>query len=223
MDDDTTRRGRRDDDPEATGPMWPLPDDDLPDEDDDLTRSRGGRSGDPRSAASQRGAAVDSFGRAPDEESTTVLSPVGPAAGYGPDPTRVAPDGARDWLDEPLPARPAPARTRAGRPRPSRSGPAWPRIVAPIVLLAAVLAVVTLSVHSGVLLNGTKTGAGHPAVTVSQKAKAKYVFYRVRKGDSMSTIAGKYHITLGELLALNPRASTSTIVVGERLKVPNTR
>ena len=221
MDDDTTRRGRPGDDPEATGPMWPLPDDDQSDEHDDLTR-RGGRSGAPRNGASPRGPAADSFGRAPDEESTTVLSPPGPKAGYGADPTRVAPDGARDWLDEPLPAQPSPARTRAGRPRPRRLRPNWPRIVAPIVLLAAVLAVVTLSVHAGVLLNGSKTGAAHPAVTATPKAK-KYVFYRVRKGDSMSTIAGKYHITLGELLTLNPRASTSTIVVGQRLKVPNTR
>ena len=39
----------------------------------------------------------------------------------------------------------------------------------------------------------------------------------------MSTIASKYHITLGQLLALNPRASVSTIAVGQRLRVPNTR
>jgi LysM repeat protein len=220
MDDDATRRGPRDDDPEMTGPMWPLPDDGLPDEDDDLTRPRAGRPDDSRSDASRRAAAAESFGRAPDEESTTVLSPAGSAGGHGIDPTRVAPDGARDWLDVPLPEEPA--RARAGRPRPRRAGPAWPRIVAPIALLAAVLAVVTLSVHSGVL-GGAKTGAGHPTVTASQTSRAGFVYYRVRKGDSMSTIAGKYHITLGELLALNPKASVSTIAVGQRLKVPNTR
>ena len=180
MDDDTTRQGPRDDDPGATGPLWPLP----------------------------------------DEESTSVLSPAAAAAGHGADPTRVAPDRARDWLDEPLPEQPA--RARAGRPRPRRSGPAWPRIVAPIVLLAAVLAVVTLTVHSGVL-GTTKTAAHHPVVAVSQTAKTKYAYYRVRKGDSMSTIASKYHITLGRLLAMNPRVSVSTIAVGQRIRVPNTR
>jgi LysM repeat protein len=179
--------------------------------DDDTTRQRR-RDDDPE--------ATGPLWPLPDEESTTVLSPATPAAGHSSDPTRVAPDRARDWLDEPLPEERAPA--RAGRPRPSRSGPAWPRIVAPIMLLAAVLAVVTLSVHSGVL-SPAKTSAGQPAAAVSQKPKATYVYYRVRKGDSMSTIAGKYHITLGQLLALNPRASTSTIAVGERLKVPNTR
>jgi hypothetical protein len=181
MDDDTTRRGRPGGDPGATGPMWPLP----------------------------------------DEESTSVLPPGRPAASHGVDPTRVAPDGARDWLNEPLPEQPA--RTRAGRPRPTRSGPSWPRFVAPVVLLVAVVAVVTLSVHSGVLRHGAKTGAGHPAAAVSHTPKAKYVYYRVRKGDTMSLIAGKYHITLGQLLVLNPRASVSTIAVGQKLKVPNIR
>lgn len=179
MDDDTTRQGPRDDDPGATGPLWPLP----------------------------------------DEESTSVLSPSA-AASHGAYPTRVASDRARDWLDEPLPEQPV--RARAGRPRPRRSGPAWPRIVAPIVLLAAVLAVVTLTVHSGVL-GTTKTAAHHPVVAVSQTAKTKYAYYRVRKGDSMSTIASKYHITLGRLLAMNPRVSVSTIAVGQRIRVPNTR
>jgi LysM repeat protein len=91
------------------------------------------------------------------------------------------------------------------------------------VLLVAVVAVVTLSVHSGVLNHGAKTVASHPAAAVSHTPKAKYVYYRVRKGDTMSLIAGKYHITLGQLLVLNPRASVSTIAVGQKLKVPNIR
>jgi hypothetical protein len=223
MDDDTTRRGRKADDPGATGPLWPLPDDVISDDappagDDGLTRSRGASAGS-RSGAS-RGAPLDSSGRAPDQESTTVLSPAGPAGSRGGDPTRVASDGGRDWLDEPLPARPAPA--RAGRLRLRRAAPAWPRIVAPIVLLAAVLSVVTLGVRSGVLGHAQPV-AGHPVAAASHRPKAKYAYYHVRKGDSMSTIAGKYHITLGRLLALNPRASSSTLAVGEKLKVPNTR
>ena len=36
----------------------------------------------------------------------------------------------------------------------------------------------------------------------------------------MSTIAAKYNITLGALLALNPTASSSTLAIGEKLKVP---
>ena len=221
MSDDTTRRGRRDDDPEATGPMWPLPDDDRADPADESTLYVG-RSGDPRFDARRRAAPAGASRRAPDREPTSVLSSPGPTPGGAVDPTRVAPDGVRDWLDEPLPEQPPRPRPRAGRPRRRRSGPTWPRIVAPVVLLAAVIAVVTLSVHAGVL-GGSHQGAGQPSASVSPAAVKKYVYYRVRKGDSMSAIANRYHITLSELLALNPRAAESTIVIGERIKVPNTR
>ena len=196
MDDDTTRRSSHDDDPEATGAMWPLPDGD------------------------QGGGAP--FDRAPDQESTSVLP--ASAAAHGADPTRVAPDRARDWLDQPLPATPAPVRARAGRPRARRSGPAWPRIVAPIVLLAAVLAVVTLSVHAGVL-GDSGSSASQPTAKTSPTTTTtkKHHFYRVRKGDTMSTIAAKYKISLSELMALNPKASASTLAIGQKLKVPSTR
>jgi hypothetical protein len=221
MDDDTTRRGSHNDDPEATGAMWPLPDGDQGDVADD---EGAGRSAESRvhSAAPQRGAPA-SFDRPPDQESTSVLSVS--AAAHGGDRTRVAPDGGCDWLDQPQLTTPAPARTRAGRPRPRprRGGPAWPRIVAPIVLLAAVLAVVTLSVHAGVL-GGTKSSATHPAARTSPTATTtkKHHFYRVRKGDTMSTIAAKYKISLSELLQLNPHASSSTLAIGQKLRVPNT-
>jgi len=222
MNDDTTRRGRRDD-PEATGPMWPLPDDDRADADDESTRYAR-RPGDPLFDAARPAPAGASAAphRAPDQESTSVLPSDGPPAGRAVDPTRLAPDAGRDWLDEPLPAPPMRPRPRAGRPRPRRSGPAWPRIVAPVVLLAAVLAVVTLSVHTGVL-GGHHGASGHPAASAPSAPTKKYVYYRVRKGDSMSTIASKYNITLTQLLALNPRAAQSTIVVGQRIKVPNNR
>jgi hypothetical protein len=224
MDDDTTRRGFRDDDPEATGAMWPLPDDELADgADDDLTRPRAGRSAEsPASSVGSRRRAAAPFDRAPDEESTYVLS--ASAAARGADRTRVAPDSGRDWLDQALPETPAPVRARAGRPRPRRSGPAWPRIIAPIVLLAAVLAVVTLSVQSGVIGGPKKTAATHPATKASHVATTKkYVYYRVRKGDTMSTIAAKYNISLSALMGLNPRASSSTLAIGQKLKVPNPR
>jgi LysM repeat protein len=217
MDDDTTRRGSHDDDPEATGAMWPLPDGGQGEVADDES---GRRSAESRTHAAppQRGAPA-SFDRAPDQESTSVLS--ASAAAHGGDPTRVAPDGGRDWLDQPPPTTPAPARTRAGRPRLRRRGPAWPRIVAPIVLLVAVLAVVTLSVHAGVL-GGAKSSATHPTVRISPTATTtkKHHLYRVRKGDTMSTIAAKYNISLSQLLLLNPRASSSTLAIGQKLRVP---
>ena len=212
MDDDTRRRDRHDD-PDATGPLWPLPDE--PVVDDDRTRRASGVP-----AADEL--AVDSAaGRgAPDSAETVVLSHEATRRAT-PDPTRVAADGGRDWLDEGrVEAAPAPPpRRRAGRPRAPHRGPAWPRIVAPVVLLVAVLAVVTIGVHTGVLGHSASKSSPSPTAAATHKAKSAYVYYRVRKGDTVSTIAARYDISVQQLLTLNPKAST-TIVVGQRLKVP---
>ncbi len=210
MDDETHGRDRHD--PEATGPLWPLPDD--PAADDDRTRQA-------RGAEDRPGGA---HGRAPDSAQTVVLAHE-PTRRAAAEATRAAAGGGRDWLDDrrldgarleaPPPTAP---RRRAGRPRAPRRGPAWPRIVAPAVLLVAVLTVVTISVHTG-LLNHKPATSPSPTTVATHKAKSKYVYYHVRKGDTVSTIAAKYGISVERLLTLNPQAST-TIVVGQRLKVP---
>ncbi len=217
MDDDKTRRSLPGGDPGATGPLWPPIDDDPLGADDELARTRGAQPG----RRGPAGSDADRHGGAPDLDSTVVLQQSGPGRRQGADPTRVAPDGARDWLDAPMPAAPAPPRVRAGRPRPRRTGLSWPRIAAPVVLLAAIIAVVTLGVHSGLLGNKPAPAASHPVTSTSPiKGKSKYVYYHVKKGDTMSTIAAKYNLTLGALLALNPKASTSTLAIGQKLKVP---
>jgi len=210
MDDETSGRDRFD--PEATGPLWPLPDD--PAVKDDRTRQARDVPGadDPASGAGR--------GRAPDGAETIVL-PRDATRRAIPEPARSTVDGGRDWLDEArleAPPRAAAPRRRAGRPRAARRGPAWPRIVAPAVLLVAVLAVVTMGVHSGVL--GHKPAPrSTPTTVATHTGVSKYVYYHVRKGDTVSTIAAKYGISVERLLALNPRATT-TIVVGQKLKVP---
>ena len=201
MDDGTTRGPRRGDDPGATGPLWP------PAEGDE-TRDTVGRS------------VFD------DDESTSVLSPASTrVAGletHGPpDPTRVAPDGKRDWLDEPLPQAPPP-RVRAGRPR-RRQLPPWPRIAAPVVFLVAVLCVFTLTLRAFNSSPGASTpNGGHPAAThkATTTSKSKYRIYVVKSGDTMSAIAVKYNTTIDVLLRLNPQASATTMNPGDRLRVP---
>ncbi len=210
MNDETNGRDRHD--PEATGPLWPLPDD--PAADDDRTRrARGVPSAEELTAV---GAAR---GRAPDGAETVVLSQQSTRRATA-EPTRVAADGARDWLDETRIDAPPPVapRRRAGRPRAPRRGPAWPRILAPVVLLVAVLAVVTIGVHTG-MLGHKPASSPSPTTVATHKAASKYVYYHVRKGDTVSTIAAKYGISVERLMTLNPKAST-TIVVGQRLKVP---
>ena len=119
MDDHTIRRGQRDDDPEATGAMWPLPD---------------GRPVTPTPTH----ASAASRDRAPDEQSTSLFSvgaaPRGPnprgspptAAATGPTRSCREPGARADSCRAPAPA---PRRTCLapiiGLPhRPARRGPA---------------------------------------------------------------------------------------------------
>ena len=144
----------------------------------------------------------------------------------GSPPTAAATGRTRSRPRLSRPARDSGARRAApdGRARAGVARPAWPRIVAPIVLLAAVLAVVTLTVHAGLIGGQPKPAATHVTTKSSGvHTTKKYVYYRVRKGDTMSTIAAKYNISLSTLLALNPRASVSTLAIGQKLKVPNPR
>jgi LysM repeat protein len=214
MDDDTPKRDRHDD-PDATGPLWPLPDE----ADADADRTRRVSRVPPADELAVDGAARR---RAPDSAETFVLSREA-ARRATPDSTRVAADGGRDWLDEARVEAPPAAlpRRRAGRPRAPHRGPAWPRIVAPVVLLVAVLAVVTIGVHTGVLSHKPAVRPS-PTAAATHKATSAYVYYRVRKGDTVSAIAARYGITVQRLLTLNPKAS-STIVVGQRLKVPRSQ
>ncbi|HMK93447.1 MAG TPA: LysM domain-containing protein [Thermoleophilia bacterium] len=232
MDDRTRRTPPRGDDPGATGPLWPLPDDETSDAfagapgADDVTR-RAGAGGRAAGDEAERRAAFEAFGEG-DDESTSMLSPAAArAAGfesdYGVDPTRVAPAAGRDWLDEPLPEAPPP-RVRAGRPR-ARRGPAWPRMAAPIVFLVAILCVFTLTLRSGVLHHGagsSKSGGAKATAThkPSARSKSKYRIYVVKSGDTMSAIAVKFHTTVDEILTLNPQASATTMNPGDRLRVP---
>jgi hypothetical protein len=204
---DETRDGSLHDDPEATGPLWPPPDDDrtLP-------------------TQGARRAASDTSGRPPDDEPTMFLPAAGARAdGRGVDPTRVAPDAPRDWLETPWPDQAAAPRVPAGRPR-RKQGPRWTRIAAPVVLLVAILAVFTLTLQSGML--GGKSGHQNPAATGHPTVKPKPKYYRVRSGDSMGTIAEKltrkmgYTVTVEGLLTANPRVSSTTINPGLRLKIP---
>jgi LysM domain len=212
MDDKRDGSRRRHDDPEATGPMWPLPDDDVE------TRA----SDDTGRTAHRRA------GRPPDAEATTVLPAQDRVADEAADdrlvdPTRVAPDVRRDWLEPQWADEPIVGTQRAGRPR-RRRGPRWTRIAAPVVLLVAVIAVVTLTVQSGVI--GGKPSKPNPASSKQSGTKPKPKFYRVKNGDSMGTIAEKltrkmgYTITVDDLLVANPRVSATTINPGLRLKIP---
>jgi len=102
------------------------------------------------------------------------------------------------------------------------------RIAAPVVFLVAVIAVVALVYQSGIVGGTPETPTASPTPTATKTPKSggqpttKVTFkkYTVKDGDTLSAIAVKYGTTVNEILALNPSMSTSTLVVGTRIKVP---
>ena len=117
----------------------------------------------------------------------------------------------------------------ADRPRPRRS-PA--RFLAPVALAIAVLGVYLVAQHA---LGGSASTRSHvshrslrPAsrrhhtttsqtTTTSTSAGAR--FYRVRSGDNLSVISVRTGVSLATLELLNPKVSSNSLQVGQRLRL----
>ena len=130
-------------------------------------------------------------------------------------------------------SRPGEDRPRRPRPRPAAravSGLPLPRIVAPAVFLVAFIVFVSLLFHSGVLGGGstTATSASNPPAATQSKnsggsksgSGSTTKVYVVKSGDTPSGIAAKYGITTADLEAMNPSKNFSTLIIGEKIKVP---
>jgi len=122
-------------------------------------------------------------------------------------------------LASPPRTRPRPAATSGG----SRT---VARIAAPAVFLVAVVVVLSLVFQSGVL--GGKAGpTPTPQPTVSKTKNGggttlTYRKYTVKSGDTLSGIASKFNVATTDIEALNPKLSTSTLIVGTIIRVPKT-
>ena len=122
-------------------------------------------------------------------------------------------------------AGPAP---RTSRPRPAaapRAGRMVARIAAPVVFLVAVVALLSIISQSGVIGGKaepvvTPTPAATKTKTGGNAKSSDYKFYRIRSGDTLSGIAVKFNVSTSEIETLNPKISSSTLVVGTRIKVP---
>ena len=103
---------------------------------------------------------------------------------------------------------------------------AWAaRLAAPVAFFAAATVLVIL-IETG--LNGgsdapttvtiptlsTPTGT---APTTTGKAKKK--FYRVRRGDTLESIAAKFDTTVNDLLQLNPNVDPLALSPGQKIRV----
>jgi LysM repeat protein len=103
---------------------------------------------------------------------------------------------------------------------------AWAaRLVAPVVFFAAATVLIIL-IEAG--LNGGSNSTTTPstptlstptgtAPTTTGKAKKK--FYRVRRGDTLESIAAKFDTTVDDLLQLNPTVDPLALSPGQKIRV----
>ena len=98
------------------------------------------------------------------------------------------------------------------------------RIAAPVVFLAAVIILLSITAQSGILGGADESPVTPtPKVTKTKGAGATSSttkVYVVKSGDTLSGIAVKFHTDSSEIQALNPGMSSSTVVVGDKIIVP---
>jgi LysM repeat protein len=99
------------------------------------------------------------------------------------------------------------------------------RLVAPLAFFAAATVLVVL-VSNG--LNDGSAGTGTVATTTLEQptttagtttGKKHKRIYRVRRGDTLESIAAKFHTTVDDLLQLNPDVDPLALSPGQRIRV----
>ncbi|WP_026912792.1 LysM peptidoglycan-binding domain-containing protein [Patulibacter minatonensis] len=89
------------------------------------------------------------------------------------------------------------------------------RILPALVLIAVVVAVwLVVQPH-------TQEPTARPAAEVTEQrdTQPKRRTYTVRQGDSLSSVAQRYRITVDRLIELNPRVDPQAIHRGQRLRL----
>jgi LysM repeat protein len=103
---------------------------------------------------------------------------------------------------------------------------AWAaRLVAPVAFFAAATVLIVLietGLNSG--SNSTTTPATPTLSTPTGTAptttgKAKKKLYRVRRGDTLESIAAKFDTTVDDLLQLNPNVDPLALSPGQKIRV----
>ena len=135
--------------------------------------------------------------------------------------TTAAPEPSRRPQSSVVPVSTTASRSPRQRPRPAASpdaGRKIARIAAPAVFLVACIALIAIVFQSGVI--GGKTQPANTPTPLATQTQSAYKTYKVKAGDSWSGIAVKFNTTTDVLQAANPDLSTTTLVVGERIRVP---
>jgi LysM repeat protein len=91
----------------------------------------------------------------------------------------------------------------------------WRRYAAPAAFLLAVTIAVIL-VRSGLRQDATTPTASTPTVVTTTKTPR---FWRVRAGDTFGVISEKTGVPVSTIERLNPKASSTTLFIGERIRL----
>jgi LysM repeat protein len=99
------------------------------------------------------------------------------------------------------------------------------RLAAPAAFFLAAIVLVLL-VQSAISSN-SPGDAGAPTATLSTTSEPgstsatprKKRFYKVRRGDTLESIAARFDTTVDELLTLNPRIDPLALSPGQRVRV----
>ena len=93
------------------------------------------------------------------------------------------------------------------------------RVLAPLAFFTAATVLI-------LLIHGSLTGSSSPATTSTPSASVSTPpattpakFYNVKAGDTLESIAAKYHTTVGRLLRLNPKIDPLSLGTGQRVRV----
>jgi LysM repeat protein len=98
------------------------------------------------------------------------------------------------------------------------------RYAAPVAFLAAVTAAVLL-VRAGLQTDSSPAPATSVVATTTtttttvSKRPPKPKYYRLRAGETLSDVALRFHTTVEDLLALNPKIKPTQLSVGQRVRV----
>ena len=100
------------------------------------------------------------------------------------------------------------------------------RLAAPVAFFAAATLLIVL-IESGLNSGATNTSSsGTPTLSSpttptggTTTGKRKKRIYRVQRGDTLESIAAKFHTTVDDLLQLNPDVDPLALSPGQRIRV----
>jgi LysM repeat protein len=104
----------------------------------------------------------------------------------------------------------------------ARRSPA--RFLAPLALVGFVVALVVV-INGAREGDGAREGGSTPAASATatpskkEKARKQRRIYRVKPGDTPSSIAEKTNVPLSQIQELNPNLDDQTLSVGQKIKL----